>query len=484
MKGLIARIAASVAAPLIMFVAVSSFVYISTEQFETKLESLLSNTVPSLTTGLEVTALINSINAGILLVIAHEQEPEEGANYALDLEMEIDSTYLAIERYRSYKMSEVAEKLRSRALEQWGQLAPLATKAALHGKEKQFKELHALYDSDLRPLLSGLKETLSNIEINNSNVLESYHSNATETVKLSLVLGTSLAIIGAFVLIVLMMKTPYKALRSIQQDLRQVGKSVALTSQEFKSSGHTLAQGASEAAASIEQTSASTQEILDFIQQNNGSAQEAMLLSEKSAREAQVVSSQISELETAIVEVDSASSRMNEIVTTIEDIAFQTNLLALNAAVEAARAGEQGRGFAVVADSVRALAGRSSQSSKEISLLIQDTTRKIKQGTSLASQSKKTLEVVVSSIDQMKILNSEISKASEFQSSEIQKIKHAMDEVDSTIQRSAASAEENSASAEHLTSLSLDLEESIFKLQEVIRGQEIVDRAVDEKSAA
>jgi methyl-accepting chemotaxis protein I, serine sensor receptor len=144
-------------------------------------------------------------------------------------------------------------------------------------------------------------------------------------------------------------------------------------------------------------------------------------------------------------EIRTASSRVVDIVSVIDAIAFQTNLLALNAAVEAAHAGEQGRGFAVVASEVRVLAQRSAEAAKEVRALIAESAGKVQDGARLADDAGAAMQDVVASIGRVNAFMDNICHTSTAQAEGILAVHDAIQRMDSDAQCNASMVEQASA---------------------------------------
>ncbi|MBY0239899.1 MAG: MCP four helix bundle domain-containing protein [Burkholderiaceae bacterium] len=219
-------------------------------------------------------------------------------------------------------------------------------------------------------------------------------------------------------------------------------------------------------ASSLEETASSMEELTSTVTQNADNARQATSLVVAASDFATKGGKVVGEVVTTMGAIKDSSNKIVDIIAVIDGIAFQTNILALNAAVEAARAGEQGRGFAVVASEVRALAQRSAAAAKEIKTLINQSVATVDTGAKLVDEAGATMDGIVTAVKQVADIMTEISAASQEQSSGIAQVNEAIVQIDDATQQNAALVEEAAAAAQSLRDQAQMLAEavSVFRI--------------------
>lgn len=110
--------------------------------------------------------------------------------------------------------------------------------------------------------------------------------------------------------------------------------------------------------------------LLDGAEHTIKSSQEGMASMKELEEQNRYVETNVSRSYEKIKLLQVHTSKIADIVGTINSISSETELLSLNASIEAARAGEHGKGFAVVAESIGKLASDSSKATEDIEHII------------------------------------------------------------------------------------------------------------------
>lgn len=232
--------------------------------------------------------------------------------------------------------------------------------------------------------------------------------------------------------------------------LRANAMAIQANGSAMRDSADTLSRRTETQAASLEETAAAVDGITVTVRASAARAHDANAIVGFTKQNADASTTVVANAIDAMSRIEGASTKIEQIIDVIDEIAFQTNLLALNAGIEAARAGESGKGFAVVAMEVRELAQRSADAAREIKALIDAATAEVSHGVGHVQQTGRVLSEISKQISEISDHVSAITTAAADQRTGLQEVNGSVGQMDKMTQANAAIAEENSALSQQL----------------------------------
>lgn len=274
--------------------------------------------------------------------------------------------------------------------------------------------------------------------------------------------------VGDFRTLILSMR---KLNRQLDGTLRQIAgaaEKVQDGSKQLAKNAQELAEGATEQAGAVEELTATIETVTHISEESANNAAYAANTAKTAAENAGKNREEINELTGAMARITDTSKEIENIITSIEEIASQTNMLSLNASIEAARAGEAGKGFAVVADQIGKLAADSSHSAVMTRELISKSLAEIEAGNRIVESTMKAIDTVLADMEAFAGMASGAAESSRTQADMLQQIEVGIEQISSVVQNNSASAQETFSVSENLSEQANTLEEMVssFELRE------------------
>lgn len=222
--------------------------------------------------------------------------------------------------------------------------------------------------------------------------------------------------------------------------------------------------------ALAEEVLASTENSKQISEQTMKIAKEGSKAVDNSIMAMSEIESSVKDTKSVIMDLNTKSAHINEMLEVIKDIANHTNLLSLNASIEAARAGDAGRGFTVVAQEVKKLAERSVESAGFISKTINEinssiahtitamdkTSVKVKEGTEIANNTMLVFQDIIKAIEGSTGVTAEINLALVNQTENLENVIISTEDMSHTSEKLLSIVESASLNTQYTkTSLSI-----------------------------
>jgi len=255
-----------------------------------------------------------------------------------------------------------------------------------------------------------------------------------------------------------------KITTSLSETLNNINTSanhVDSSAEQVSAGAQSLSQGATDQASSVEELLASVNDVSEQIQRSAENTKITKKVVNETQQVVTVGNAQMKKMILAMNDIKTSSSKIQDIIKTIENIASQTNLLSLNAAIEAARAGDAGKGFAIVAEEVRSLAEESKNATRDIIVLVENSIKAVEEGTTIAYETASSLYDIVSKTEAVVTLIDEIAQNTQEQAEYMDQIGSTADQISAVVEENSATAEESAASSQELSSQSKLLKAAI-----------------------
>ncbi len=318
--------------------------------------------------------------------------------------------------------------------------------------------------NEIGNLASSINETMT--------IIKSYIRNISKILKEvadgDMTATVDIEYIGDFSPIKQSMQQILDSLNSLLIQISISSRQVTGTASNLSEASEFLAKGVTQQEISIRQLLNTISDMSEQIKHTNDFAQESTIMVDNAVKAVQFSDAQMKEMLNTMAEIKDSSSKIENVIKTIEDIAYQTNILALNASIEAERAGEFGKGFSVVANKVRDLAERSSQAVKSTTIIIDASEQSVQKGVKIANATAKSLSSVVSDVNKITAFIEHIYTATQKQSIDIEQITQETEQISSVVQTNCATSQQSAASSEELLFQAENLKKLVeqFKLRE------------------
>ncbi|MEC0282772.1 methyl-accepting chemotaxis protein [Terribacillus saccharophilus] len=287
-------------------------------------------------------------------------------------------------------------------------------------------------------------------------------------------------------------------------ELSAVSEETSASSEQVGVAVDDIANGASSQASDLETTTYHLSGFNDSISmmtaQSDAIAHAALQTSEATTKGSNMMHDLTSANNASMQSVEAISAGMQEldknlqqivrITDVIENITEETNLLALNASIEAARAGEHGKGFAVVASEVRKLADQSNAATKEIQQMISSITKEAAENVARIESNKQQAEQLNHSVVATAAEFTAIEAAAEATKNagnklleEIKQVMSQTNDITDSIQNASSVSEETAASVEEIAASIADQIQAVANIATSAEELTHISRQLNESIA-